>query len=146
MRSLRAITKVMDIKEMLKEELEAKARKLRQRLAVEQDKLRDIHDALKDALQEMDSARVDMKPCDYELKYGFCSGLYDRLDAQRMAVMDEACSLEECLNSLVEAYKENKALESLKGRIEHEVNREKSSAEQKVLDSLALRSRCLENE
>lgn len=140
MSRLRTVSKVLQIKDQRKEELELEVKKIRNLIKQEQTRLDSLEKTFVDTIAMFEEKHKGTSINVHEMGL-FCdyfSQLYKKMDMQKIAITRRLAELNDKQNALVEAYKEKKLFEILKGKIVQEDIRERAVSEQKEMDFIFL--------
>lgn len=139
----KTISKVIELKGLTKEELEAEARRTADVLRQEQERLL----ALEKEFQKYVSDFSDMQTCqplagkDMDLFYSYFMHLNSQIARQKVAVLRRQEELEKNKKAVLEAHKEQRVLEMYHDRILQAKVREAGAREQKEADERFLQRR-----
>lgn len=134
------VSKIMQLKDYKKEELETEVRRIREMIKKEEAQLAGIEKKFEEVStsyrEKMNSHAL--RSHDMEL-YSTCFGrLLDDIDRQRKQVASKIAELNRKQEALIEAHREKKLLEKMHGKILGEETRKKDREEQKNMDFLYL--------
>jgi len=129
------VSKIIEIKEFNKEQLDAEVRKAREQLNTEQMKLDGLDREYKKTSADLTGKQADVIPAtEIELFHTFLKHLAKQIDLQRSIVAAHAKEVDQKQKAMVDAFKEQRLFEKLHDKIVHEQDKESSQSEQKVAD------------
>jgi len=133
------VSKIIEIKEFNKEQLEAEVRKARQQLNVEQLKLDGLDREYKKTVVDFTHKQAgSIHAPEIELFHTYLKHLSKQLDKQKSVVDAHAAVLEQKQIAMVEAFQEQCLFEKLHDKIIHKQAKEISQIEQKDADFMFL--------
>ena len=132
----KTVSKVLELKEMTKEQLEAETGKARARLRVEEQRLADLERRFFETSAEFSSRQGAgaLTMHDIETCASYCSGLTHRIRKQKELVAVRTREVTEKEHALVAAYREQRLVGILHDRLAHEERREQRAGEQREVD------------
>lgn len=130
------ISRIIELKEFTKEQLELEVRRIRNELDIENMKLSSMKGLLDKVVAEFNSRNDDSSMSSFELEYfyNYSAHLNGQIKLQEVAVVNKSAELEEKHKEMLEVYKEKRILEVLHDRILSRETREKLLLEQKEVD------------
>lgn len=136
MTRIRTISKVLQLKDHQKDELEIQAKKVLHMLAAEEERLRVLEKnySLTAAGYEEKQRTQSMKPHEMELYLKYFRELFKKMELHKKKIMQRMAELKALQDDLISAYKDKKLLEALKEKVTREEIREKELSEQKEMD------------
>lgn len=130
------ITKIIELKEFTKEQLEIEVRRVRNELDIENMKLSSIKGLLDKVVAEFNSRDEGSLRSGMELEYfySYSAHLNYQIKLQEVTVGKKSAELDGKHKEMMEVYKEKRILEALYDRILSKETREKLVLEQKEVD------------
>jgi flagellar export protein FliJ len=129
------VSKIIEIKEFNKEQLEAEVRQVREQLNAEQLKLDGLDREYKKTIVELECKQAGaLHAPEIELFYTYLKHLAKQIDQQKSVVAAHAAEVDRKQGAMVEAFKEQCLFEKLHDKIIHEQAKEISHNEQKEAD------------
>ena len=129
------VSKIIEIKEFNKEQLDAEVRKAREQLNTEQMKLDGLDREYKKTSADLTGKQTDaIHATEIELFHTFLKHLAKQIDLQTSIVAAHAKEVDQKQKAMVDAFKEQRLFEKLHDKIVHEQDKESSQSEQKVAD------------
>lgn len=130
------ITRIIELKEFTKEQLELEALRLRNELDIENLKLSSIKGLLDKVVADFNSRNDDSSMSGLELEYfyNYSAHLNAQIKLQEVVVGNKSAELEGKHKEMMEVYREKRILEVLHDRILSRETREKLILEQKEAD------------
>jgi flagellar export protein FliJ len=147
MSRLKTVTRVLNIKDREKEEIEFEVRKLRSEIRQLECSLDLLEKKFGETTGEFEEKQRDraMDVHKLELFYNYFMRLNDEMNEQKKEIVKRLSDLNKRQSALLEAYREKKLFEILKDRIEKEDMTLKDKAEQKEQDFQYLAKRLRDN-
>jgi len=132
----KTVSKIIEIKEFNKEQLEAEAKNVRERLNREQAKLDALEQEYKKTNADLAGKQAGgtMPANEVELFYTYLKHLGTQIELQKSVVVLHIAELEKKQNAMVEAYKEQRVFELLHDKILQGQAKEIMHGEQKEAD------------
>jgi flagellar export protein FliJ len=132
----KTVSKVLELKGMTREQLEAETGRARSRHRTEELRLADLERRFSEASTDFASRQraATMGMHDVELCTAYCSGLAQRIREQKEVVAVRSREVAEKELALVAAYREQRLVEILHDRLAREEHREQRAGEQKEVD------------
>ncbi len=130
------VSKIIEIKEFNKEQLEAEVKKAREVLNAEQAKLEELEREYKKITTDLACKQTGgaMQANDIELFHTYLKHVSRQIDQQKSIVAVRAAEVEQKQGAMVEAFKEQRLFEKLHDKIVHEQIKETTQSEQKEAD------------
>lgn len=143
MSKIRTVSRVLDLKDHKKEEIEHEVKELRGQIKHLEKQLEDLEKKFTDASSEFEEKQKGsgMNVHGLELFYNYFMKLNEEMNLQKKEILRRLSELTVRQEELIEAYKEKKLFELLKGKLIKEDTAEKDKAEQKEHDFLHLAKR-----
>jgi len=134
--SIRTVSKVIEIKERNKEDLEAEVKKVLELIRMEEELLGLLENTYRDAVEMYEQRQRDpsIRAQELELFSMYFSQLCERIDSQTTAVSKRLAELEEVRGALIETYKDKRLLEILRGKMVKEDVKQRDALAQKEMD------------
>jgi len=132
----KAVSKILEVKEFTREQLEAEAKKAQAHLNAEQDKLNGLEESFKNTSVELMSkqTRGTMPVHECELFTTYLKHLGRLIDQQKRIVAIRTAELEVKQKMMVEAYREHRLIEILRDKIAQDEAKDAAHDEQKEAD------------
>lgn len=130
------IKKVLDLKELTKDQLEIEVKQHRDELEADNKKLKSMGESFKKARDDF-SVRQDQRIItiqELELFYNYFLYMNKQIEKQKQTVIRKNADIEEKQYALLDAYKEKRLYEILHDKIIHEETKESLMVEQKEAD------------
>lgn len=129
------VSKIIEIKEFNKEQLEAEVRKAQERLNAEQAKLDGLDGEYKKTSADLACKQAGAIPAtEIELFHTYLKHLAKQIDQQKCVVAVRAGEADQKQKAMVEAFQEQRLFEKLHDKIVHQQDKETSQSEQKEAD------------
>ncbi|MBI4688638.1 MAG: flagellar export protein FliJ [Nitrospirae bacterium] len=143
MTKLKTVSKVIEVKDHKKKEIEFELKKIKDIIDVEQAKLDSIEKSFSDTMVKFSEKHggTVIKAGDVELAYNYLLTLSENINTQKKIINKKVEEFGDKHNALVEAHKEKKVFEALKKKIIHKEDKEKNRAEQREADFVFMRRR-----
>jgi flagellar export protein FliJ len=143
MSKLKTVTRVLDMKDRKKEEIENEVKGLRNTINELETRLTSLENTFGETIKEFEEKQrnSDMDVHKLELFSGYFMKLDEEMNRQKKEIMQRLSELNERQNALFEAYKEKKLFEILRERMVKEDTSDKEKTEQKEHDFLHLAKR-----
>ncbi len=143
MNKLKTVTRVLEIKDHKKEEIENEVKQLRGQIRELETRLGSLEKKFSETAAEFEEKQKssDLDVHKLELFYNYFMKLHEDMNAQKKEIVQRLSELNDRQTALIEAYKEKKLFEILKDRIVKEDTVDKDRAEQKEQDFLHLAKR-----
>jgi flagellar export protein FliJ len=130
------VSKVLELKEMTKEQIESEVRKILDRLSREESRLNSLEDTYKKTVTDF-NCKQD-KGCaniqEMELFHDYFSHLIREIDKQKKVVLRRIIELEDKQKAMLEVYKEKRLFEILRDRIVNEETKQTEKSSQRDMD------------
>ncbi len=136
-RQQKTVTKIIEIKEITREQIEAEVKKARLRLDDERKKLEGLEEDYRKTSSEFANkqAHGSMSVHEVDLFTTYLKHVAKQIDLQNTVMALRAQELDLREKAMVEAYKEQRLLELLQDKMQHEEVRLANLGEQKDADS-----------
>lgn len=143
MSKIRTVSRVLEIKDHKKEEIENEVRELRSRIKQLEGQLEGLEKKFCETSAEFEEKQKgsEMDIHRLELFYNYFMKLNEDMNVQKKEIIRRLSELTVRQEALIEAYKEKKLFELLKGKLIKEDTVGKDKAEQKEQDFLHLAKR-----
>jgi flagellar export protein FliJ len=131
------VSKVLEVKEIKREQIEAEVRKTREKLSVEQQTLQDLEQAYKaNSIELIDRQMAGTLPvCEMEVYYAYLKHVSKQIQQQKGIILIRQREVDDRQKCMVEAYKEQRLVEILHEKIVCQEAKEADQAEQKHMDA-----------
>lgn len=131
------VSKVLEVKELKREQHEAEVRKAREKLSAEQQKLRDLEQSYKrNSVELTERQMADMLPVrEMDVYYAYLKQIDKQTLRQKEIIRTQQREVEEREKGMVEAYKEQRLVEILHGKIVCQEAKQAGQTEQKLMDA-----------
>lgn len=138
MTKLKTLSKLLQIKEQEKEDLELQVKRIRDVIKMEQERLDSLENTFSEVFTAFDKRHEGKSVNIYELGlfYNYFSQIHKNIDNRKMTIARNVSEMNNKQDALVEAYKEKKVFEKMKEKILQKNKIENAAAEQKEIDSL----------
>jgi|GEM_PF-4099868 flagellar export protein FliJ len=140
MSKLRTVSRVLDLRERKKEEIENEVRQIRSKIRELEKMLDELEAKFSSTTSEFEkkqnSREIDVHSL--ELYYNYFLNLHEEMNSRKTEIISKLTELNERQNALIEAYKDKKLFEILHSRILKEEAEQKDKADQKEQDYLHL--------
>ena len=131
----KTVSKIIEIKEFNKEQLESEVRREREKLSAEQIKLDGLDCEYKKTIVSLACKQSGpLQAPEIELFHTYLKHLAKQIDQQKSVVAAQAAEVDKKQRDMVEAFKEQCLFEKLRDRIIEERIKELSQSEQKESD------------
>lgn len=136
MSKLRTVSRVLDLRERKKEEIEHEVRQIRAKIKELEKMLDDLEAKFSSTTDQFEKKQNDRKMDVHslELFYNYFLNLHEEMNARKSEIISRLTELNERQNALIEAYKDKKLFEILRDRIVKEEAATRDKAEQKDQD------------
>ena len=143
MSKLKTVTRVLEIKDHKKEEIENEVKQLRSQIRELEARLASLEKKFSEAAAEFEEKQKssDLNVHKLELFYDYFMRLHEDMNAQKKEIVRRLSELNDRQSALIEAYKEKKLFELLKDRMVKEETADKDRDEQKEQDFMYLAKR-----
>ena len=140
MTKLQTVSKVLEVKDLNKEDLALQSKKIRDRLDNERACLAGLEEKFADIVAAYEDAQtgLPLNVHELELYSDYLLQLEKKIARQRLLVAERAEELAGKQRELLEVHKQAKTLELLKDKIGRDIAREHGQSEQKEMDLLFL--------
>ncbi len=140
MGKLKTVSKVLQIKDKIKEELAIEIKKLKDQIDHEQSKLNSLEKSFTETVEKLRERQKGRATSVHELGlfYDYVGKLMEKMKAKKAMLNEWFQELHDKQDSLSEVYKEKRLFEIWQGKMVKEIAREKSLSEQKEMDYLFL--------
>ena len=131
------VSKVLEVKEIRREQIEAEVRKARERLAAEQQKLHDLEQSYKANSIELTDRQLagTLSVREMDVYYVYLKHVGRQIQQQKEIIQIRHREVEEREKGMVEAYKEQRLVELLHDKIVGQEAKRAGQAEQKDMDA-----------
>lgn len=131
------VSKVLEVKELRRERIEAEVRKAREKLSTEQQKLQDFEQAYKrNSVELIDRQLAGTLPVrEMDVYYTYLKQVGGQIRQQRELIVIRQREVDEREKVMVEAYKEQRLVELLHDKIVCQEAKLAGHAEQKNMDA-----------
>lgn len=138
MTKLKTLSKLTQIKEQEKEDLELQVKRIEDIIKIEQERLDSLENTFSEVFTAFNKKNEGGSVNIYELGlfYNYFSQIHKNIDVQKMTIARNISEMNNKQNALVEAYKEKKIFEKMKEKILQRDKMENTASEQKEIDSL----------
>lgn len=138
MTKLKTLSKLFQIKEQQKEDLELQVKRIGDIIKMEQERLNSLENKFSEVFTAFDKKQEEESVNIYELGlfYNYFSQIHKNIDNQKMTIAMNILEMNNKQDALIEAYKEEKVFEKMKEKILQKNRIENTAAEQKEIDSL----------
>lgn len=143
MNKIDTVSKVLRLKEHRKEEIEHEVRNVTDMINLIRKEIDSLEQRFSEATMLFNEKqnKGDVGINELGLFYNYFHQLNDEMTASKKEMAEKLAELDHRREELLEAYKEKKIMEILKGKIEQEDKREKEQSAQKEMDFLFLAKR-----
>ena len=129
------VSKIVEIKEFNKEQLEAEVKKARERLNAEQVKLDELDREYRKTSADLAGKQAGaVQATEIELFHTYLKHLARQIDQQKSVIAVRAAEVDQKQKAMVEAFQEQRLFEKLHDKIVHEQAAAISQGEQKEAD------------
>jgi len=131
------VSKVLEVKELKREQIEAEVRKARQKLSAEQQKLQDLEQAYKmNSVELIDRQMAGTLPVrEMDVYYAYLKQVTRQIQQQKELILILQREVDDREKGMVEAYKEQRLVELLHDKIVGQEAKLAGQAEQKNMDA-----------
>jgi flagellar export protein FliJ len=131
------VSRVLEVKELKREQLEAEVRKARERLSAEQLKLQDLEQAYKaNSVQLTDRQMAGTLPVrEMDVYYAYLKHVNRQIQLQKEIILIRQREVDDREKGMVEAYKEQRLVEILHDKLVCQEAKQAGQAEQKNSDA-----------
>jgi flagellar export protein FliJ len=131
------VSKVLEVKELRREQIEAEVRKAREKLSAEQQKLLDLEQAYKTNSIELTERQVagTLPVREMDVYYAYLKELGKQIRRQKETIVIRQREVDEREKGMVEAYKEQRLVEILHDKIVCQEAKQAGQTEQKNADA-----------
>jgi len=131
------VSKVLEVKELKREQFEAEVRKVRELLSVEQQKLQDLEQAYKtNSVELTDRQMAGTLPVrEMEVYYAYLKHVGKQIQLQKEIILIRQREVDAREKEMVEAYKEQRLVELLHDKLVCQEAKHAGQAEQKTMDA-----------
>jgi flagellar export protein FliJ len=131
------VSKVLEVKEIKREQIEAEVRKAREKLSAEKQKLQDLEQAYKaNSVELTDRQLAGTLPVrEMDVYYAYLKHVCKQIQHQKEIVTIRQREVDEREKGMVEAYKEQRLVEILHDKIVCQEAKLAGQAEQKDMDA-----------
>jgi len=131
------VSKVLEVKELKREQIEAEVRKAREKLSAEQQTLQDLEQAYKEnSIELTDRQMAGTLPVrEMEVYYAYLKHVGKQIQQQKEIILIRQREVDEQQKRMVEAYKEQRLVEILHDKIICQEAKEAGQTEQKNMDA-----------
>lgn len=138
MTKLKTLSKLFQIKEQQKEDLELQVKKIRDIIKMEQERLDSLENKFSEVFTAFDKKQEGESVNIYELGlfYNYFSQMHKNIDKRKITIARNILEMNNKQDALIEAYKEEKVFEKMKEKILQKDRMENTASEQKEIDSL----------
>ena len=135
-RRQKTVSKILEIKEFTRDQIELEVKKAQERLNHEEEALGALERTYQKANSDVTKRQMGgtIPAHELELCYNYLKHLGKQIEQQKKAVAVRAAELAEVKKAMVEAYKEQRVFEILQDKIAREQVKEASLGEQKEAD------------
>jgi len=131
------VSKVLEVKELKREQLEAEVRKVREKLSAEQQKMQDLEQAYKaNSVELTDRQMAGTLPVrEMDVYYAYLKHVGKQIQLQKEIILIRQQEVDEREKGMVEAYKEQRLVELLHDKIVCQEAKQAGQTEQKNMDA-----------
>jgi flagellar export protein FliJ len=135
-RRQKTVSKILEIKEFNKEQLESAVRKARERLTLELEKLKVLETTYNNTIADFTVKQMSgtIPVHEVDLFSTFLQHVGGQIEHQKSIVAAHTAEVEKKQKAMVEAYKEQRLFEILHDKIVQEQRKESDQSEQKEMD------------
>jgi flagellar export protein FliJ len=131
------VSKVLEVKEIKREQIEAELRKARERLSAEQQTLLNLEQAYQENSIELTDRQVagTLPVREMEVYYAYLKHVGKQIQQQKEIILLRQREVDDRQKGMVEAYKEQRLVEILHDKIICQEAKQADQAEQKNMDA-----------
>lgn len=135
-RRQKTVSKILEVKEITREQLESEVKNAQERLGVEERALAALESGYAKTSAEVSAKQAchTIRAHELELCYAYMKHLGGQIEQQKKAVAIRAAELGTAQQAMVEAYKEQRVFEILQDKIGREQGKVVAQGEQKEAD------------